>query len=252
VILLVLVVILWLLVLAPSLYRRFSERDSVGSIDHFHHQLNLLEHAGPKLVSPAYRLHSAVPGGSVDRAAEADPPMYRGKLVLLRPVDDEEHADIDDLEGAHYERVGVLDPPEPPTLLDQSRVEVQAYRRQQARRRCSSILLVLAGLTVTTGILGMLPGLAMAWVFTALCAIALVAMVGLIAYARELQAQATRWAPSPVGADGREELEELQAYEGYEGYGASGTYLGAAESGYPGAWDEVDEDDFPRQAVAGH
>ena len=73
-ILLVLVVILWLLVLAPSLYRRFSERDSVGSIDHFHHQLNLLEHAGPKLVIPAYRLHSAVPGGSVDRAAEADPP----------------------------------------------------------------------------------------------------------------------------------------------------------------------------------
>jgi hypothetical protein len=109
--------------------------------------------------------------------------------------------------------------------------------------------LVLAGLTVTTGILGMLPGLAMAWVFTALCAIALVAMVGLIAYARELQAQATRWAPSPLGADGREEREEIEAYEGY---GASGAYLGAAESGYPGAWDEDDEDDFPRQAVAGH
>ena len=30
------------------------------------------------------------------------------------------------------------------------------------------------------------------------------------------------------------------------------THLGAAESGYPGAWDEDDEDDFPRQAVAGH
>ena len=77
-------------------------------------------------------------------------------------------------------------------------------------------------------------------------------MVGLIAYARELQAQATRWAPSPVGADGREEFEELGELEAYEGYGASGTYLGAAESGYPGAWDEDDEDDFPRQAVAGH
>jgi hypothetical protein len=249
VILLVLVVILWLLVLAPSLYRRFSERDSVGSIDHFHHQLNLLEHAGPKLVSPAYRLHSAVPGGSVDRAVEADPPMYRGKLVLLRPVDDEEHADIDDVEGAHYERVGVLDPPEPPTVLDQSRGELQAYRRQQARRRCSSILLVLAGITVTTGILGGLPALHLAWVLTALCAIALVTMVGLIAYARELQAQATRWAPLPLDADGRDEFEEVEAYEGYE---ASRAYLGAAESGYPGAWDEDDEDDFPRQAVAGH
>jgi hypothetical protein len=242
VILLVLVVILWLLVLAPSLYRRFSERDGVGSIDHFHHQLNLLEHAGPKLVSPAYRLHSAVPGGSVERAAEVDPPMYRGKLVLLRPVDDEEHADIDDVEGAHYERVGVLDPPEPPAVLDQSRVELQAYRRQQARRRCSSILLVLTGLTVTSGILGMLPGLHLAWVFTSLCAIALVAMVGLIAYAREFQAQGTRWAPSPVGAEERDERDEREAY---------GAHLGAAESGYPGAWD--DEDDLlPRQAVAGH
>ena len=237
-ILLVLVVILWILVLAPSLYRRVSERDGVGSIDHFHHQLNLLEHAGPKLVSPAYRLHTAVPGGSVDRAAEADPPRYRGKLVLLRPVDDEEHADIDDFEGAHYERVGVLDPPEPPAVLDPSRVELQAHRRRQARRRCSSILLVLTGLTVTTGILGMLPALHLAWIFTALCAIALVALVGLIAYARELQAQGMRWAPSRVGAEERDELEE---------YGA---YLGAAESGYPGAWD--DEDDFPRQAVAGH
>ena len=248
-ILLVLVVILWLLVLAPSLYRRFSDRDSVGSIDHFHHQLNLLEHAGPKLVSPAYRLHSASPGGSVDRTAEADPPMYRGKLVLLRPVDDEEHADIDDVGGAHYERVGVLDPPQPPTVPDESRVELQAYRRQQARRRCSSILLVLAGLTVTTGILGMLPTLHLAWVLTALCAVALVAMVALIAYARELQGQATRWAPSPLDADRREEFEEL---EEYESYGAPGAYLGAAESGYPGAWDEDDEDDFPRQAVAGH
>jgi hypothetical protein len=252
VILLVLVVILWLLVLAPSLYRRFSERDSVGSIDHFHHQLNLLEHAGPKLVSPAYRLHSAVPGGSVDRAGEADPPMYRGKLVLLRPVDDEEHADIDDVGGAHYERVGVLDPPEPPTVPGQSRGELQAYRRQQARRRRSSILLVLAGLTITTGILGMLPALHLAWVLTALSAIALVAMVGLIAYASELQAQAPRLARSPLGAGGGEEREAVEAYEEYEGYGASGVYLGAAESGYPGAWDEDDEDDFPRQAVAGH
>ena len=110
-ILLVLVVVLWLLVLAPSLYRRFSERDSVGSIDHFHHQLNLLEHARPKLVSPAYRLHSAAPAGASNSGRpRRSPPVYRGKLVLLRPVDDEEHADIDDVGGAHYERVGVLDP----------------------------------------------------------------------------------------------------------------------------------------------
>ena len=61
-ILLVLVVLLWVAVLAPSAWRRFGERQGVGSIDHFHHQLQLLEHAGPKTVAPAYRLHTAVPG----------------------------------------------------------------------------------------------------------------------------------------------------------------------------------------------
>ena len=62
-ILLVFVVLLWVAVLAPSAWRRFGERQGVGSIDHFHHQLQLLEHAGPKTVAPAYRLHTAVPGG---------------------------------------------------------------------------------------------------------------------------------------------------------------------------------------------
>ena len=61
-ILLVLVGLLWVAVLAPSAWRRFSERQGVGSIDHFHHQLRLLEHAAPKTVTPAYRLHTAVPG----------------------------------------------------------------------------------------------------------------------------------------------------------------------------------------------
>ncbi len=68
-ILLVLVVFLWVAVLAPSAWRRFGERQGVGSIDHFHHQLQLLEHAGPKTVAPAYRLHTAMPGGGADRAA---------------------------------------------------------------------------------------------------------------------------------------------------------------------------------------
>ena len=63
VILLVFVVLLWVAVLAPSAWRRFGERQGVGSIDHFHHQLQLLEHAGPKTVAPAYRLHTALPGG---------------------------------------------------------------------------------------------------------------------------------------------------------------------------------------------
>ena len=107
-ILLVLVGLLWVAVLAPSAWRRFSERQGVGSIDHFHHQLRLLEHAAPKTVAPAYRLHTAVPGvAGTEAQAAAD--SSRPKLVLLRPTADAEAADVDDGEGGHYERVGVLD-----------------------------------------------------------------------------------------------------------------------------------------------
>jgi hypothetical protein len=231
VILLVLVVVLWILVLTPTLYRRFAERDSVGSIDHFHRQLNTLEHAGPKLVNPAYRLHTATPGGSVEIAAE--PEMYRAKLVLLRPVDDEESADIDDDDGVHYERVGVLDPPEPPVMYEESWAELQGHRRQQARRRRANILLVLTGLTLTTAILGTLPALRLAWIFTVLTGLALLAVVGLIAYARELQAQGERRTMRP-------------AWHGIEEFEAAPD---PALSGYPGAWDE--EDDYPRQTATG-
>ena len=93
-ILLVFVVLLWVAVLAPSAWRRFGERQGVGSIDHFHHQLQLLEHAGPKTVAPAYRLHTALPGGrSPDAAPVLDVDSSRPKLVLLRPTDDAATAD---------------------------------------------------------------------------------------------------------------------------------------------------------------
>jgi hypothetical protein len=56
------------------------ERGGVVSIDHFHHQLELLEHAGPKIVTPAYRLRSAGSEAPVGVASA------RPKLVLLRAV----------------------------------------------------------------------------------------------------------------------------------------------------------------------
>src|ERR1039458_5626890 len=74
VILLVLVAVLWVVVLAPSVWRRFSERHGAGSIDHFHHQLELLEHAGPKLVTPAYRLRGMRAGIDGSGAALATAP----------------------------------------------------------------------------------------------------------------------------------------------------------------------------------
>ena len=217
-ILLVLVVLLWVGVLAPSAWRRFREREGVGSIDSFHHQLQLLEHASPKTVAPAYRLHTAVPGSAgVSDGQTADP--SRPKLVLVRPTDDRAAADIDGTDGAYYERVGVLDRPEPVCLPDTS-ADLAVYRRQVARRRCTVLLRCLVGVSISTGLIGMFPGMHLAWVFTALSGLAALGLVGLIGYARELEAQQRM-------RQGRVAREVHSA-----------SPLDQATAGYPGAWDD--------------
>ena len=217
-ILLVLVVLLWVGVLAPSAWRRLRERQGVGSIDSFHHQLQLLEHAAPKTVVPAYRLHTAVPGPGGMRDAQAADPS-RPKLVLVRPTDDQAAADVDGSDGAHYERVGVLDRPEPVCLPDTS-ADLAVYRRQEARRRCTVLLRGLVGVSISTGLIGMFPGMHLAWVFTVVSGLAALGLVGLIGYARELEAQQRM-------RQARLAREELSAEP-----------PDPATAGYPGAWDE--------------
>jgi hypothetical protein len=222
VILLVLVGLLWVAVLAPSAWRRFNERQGVGSIDHFHHQLQLLEHAGPKTVEPAYRLHTAVPGRSgPETPAAVD--SSRPKLVLLRPTEDAETADVADADGGHYERVGVLDPPEPVCLPEVS-ADLSVFRRSQARRRCTTLLRCLWGVTVSTGLIGLFPRMHLAWIFTALSGLAALALVGLIAYARELEAEQQRRRARSGGAT----VDALVARDDVD----------RAAAGYPGAWDD--------------
>ena len=230
-ILLVLVAFLWVAVLAPSAWRRFGERQGVGSIDHFHHQLQLLEHAGPKTVAPAYRLHTAMPGGG-----PSDPPApgvdsSRPKLVLLRPTDDADAADVDDGDGGHYERVGVLDRPEPACVPEVS-ADLSTVRREQARRRCTMLLRCLCGVAISTALIGMWPGLQVAWVFTVLSGLAALGLVGLIGYAKELEAQQRR----------------RRAHEGSgRGSVGGGGQADPASAGYPGAWDD---DDYEEPWVA--
>lgn len=227
-ILLVLVAVLWVVVLAPSILRRIRERGGVGSVDHFHHQLDLLEHAGPKLVAPAYRLRSA---GSGKSAA----PSSRPKLVLLRAVQDGQAADIEDVDGAHYARVGVIQRPEPPVSPAQTDAELAAYRRQQARQRCTFVLRLLAGAAITTGILGALPALRLAWIFTGLTGIAALALAGLIAYAREVEGQRRQSRPRPRDyGDPETTTVDDDRPDGFSG---------AAQAGFPGAWDEDEVED---------
>ena len=230
-ILLVLVVLLWVAVLAPSAWRRFGERQGVGSIDHFHHQLELLEHAGPKTVAPAYRLHTALPGGrSTEAPAELPGDSSRPKLVLLRPTADASAADVDDGEGAHYERVGVLDRPDPVCLPEVS-IALPSLRRDQARRRCTMLLRCLTGVAVSTALIGVLPGMHLAWVVTGISGLATLSLVGLMAYAKELEAEQAR-RPSRRGY-----VEPAPQADD------------AASAGYPGAWDDDDYFEVPRAAA---
>ena len=215
-ILLVLVVLLWLAVLAPSAWRRFGERQGVGSIDHFHHQLQLLEHAGPKTVSPAYRLHTAHPGGGPDDAPAPSTDSSRPKLVLLRPTDDESVADVDDNEGIHYERVGVLDRPDP-VCLPEVGADLGKFRREQARNRCTVLLRCLTGVAISTGLIGIFPSLHLAWIFTVLSGGAALALVGLIAYAKELEVQRER-----------QRARRTEARR----------FADPASAGHPGGWDD--------------
>jgi hypothetical protein len=191
--------------------------------------LQTLEHAGPKTVAPAYRLHTAVPGvRSTELAAESSIDSSRPKLVLLRPTDNAENADVDGDDGAHYERVGVLDRPEPECLPPVG-VEVPAFRREQARRRCTTLLRCLTGVAISTALIGLFPAIHLAWVFTGLAGLAALGLVGLMAYAKEIEAE--------------------QARRRFRRDAAISVEL--ATAGHPGAWDDGDDDDFeaPRAAA---
>ncbi|HEX3333164.1 MAG TPA: hypothetical protein VHS57_02425 [Acidimicrobiales bacterium] len=240
VILLVLVALLWVAVLAPSAWRKFSERQGVGSIDHFHHQLQLLEHAGPKTVAPAYRLHTALPApaGSAVEAPSPAPDSSRPKLVLLRPTDDATAADVEDNEGLRYERVGVLDRPEP-VCAPEVGADLRVLRRDEARRRFTMLLRCLVGVALSTGIIGLFPGMHLAWIFTALTGLGALALVGLMAYAREVEVQ---------------QREHRRARRGHALYPGDSVLRPAdatfdpASAGYPGAWDD-ELDELPQAAV---
>jgi hypothetical protein len=156
-------------------------------------------------------------------------------LVLLRAVNEGESADIHDVDGAHYERVGVIERPEPAVNPAQTKAGLAAHRRQQARRRCTLVLRILTVTAIGTGLLGMLPSLRSAWFFTAFTGVAALALVGLISHARELEAQRRRLRP-PAQVRYADEPSPL---------------TGVAQAGHPGAWDEEDEmEDEPQRRAA--
>jgi hypothetical protein len=152
--------------------------------------------------------------------------------VLLRPTDNAEAADVDGGDGSHYERVGVLDRPEP-VCLPEASVDLPSFRREQARRRCTTLLRSLAGVAISTALIGLFPGMHLAWVFTVLFGLGAFGLVGLMAYAKELEAQQSRRRSQREPADP-------------VGPATAGV---AASAGYPGAWDDDDDFEVPRAAA---
>src|SRR5450830_1117088 len=79
-VLVVILVLAWLVILGPTVFRRRSEHGGgVSSVSHFHHQLQVLEHSrGMPIVSPAFRLQSV--------AGQPAPAEMNAGDVPSRPV----------------------------------------------------------------------------------------------------------------------------------------------------------------------
>jgi hypothetical protein len=200
----VILVVLWIVVLAPLYLKGRTARGSTTSIESFHHQLHLLERTGPKLVAPAYRLETAVPAIAVAAPVSTGSGLplvssspRRPNLVLLRPVDDRsaEGDDIvDDGAGGHYRRVLPEPPPEPePQWVSETpgatRPGPDPYRRQLAQRRRRHTVTALVSLMVASALLGVPHDLHAMWIVTALSGLALLAYFALLAYAQNLMVQ---------------------------------------------------------------
>jgi hypothetical protein len=160
-------VVLWLVVLAPGLIRRLLERRSGESIESFHHGLHLLERTGPNLVTPAFRLETAhaetglAPGQSGYPAISSV--QRRPNLTLL--------------------------PGASPNGMGPGRAGHHSARRRAARRRRRDLLAILVATFVLTGSLGLVHSLHVLWVITAFCGIAIAGLIGLAAYAQALAMQ---------------------------------------------------------------
>jgi len=218
-------VVLWGVVLTPHFVKKWLDRRPTESIESFHHSLHLLERTGPKIVPPAYRLETALPGGTVPAIGALPSVAGRPNLVLLAPVGAGGSMDgddvVDEVSGEHYRRL-------PTTVQEAPFAELTAapsseeLRRFGARRRRRDLVLGLVATVVLTGLAGFAHTLHALWILTALALVALAGFVALAAYAQMLENDDTQPRHAPRHAASRTERY--------------------AAAGYPGAWDdEVDD-----------
>ena len=94
------------------------------------------------------------------------------------------------------------------------------------------LLRCLGGVAVTTGIIGLWPGMHLAWVFTGLSGLAALGLVALMAYAKELEAQQRERRSRRLGPASD-----------------AGGHVDPATAGYPGAWDDDERFEVPQAAA---
>ena len=224
-------VALWIVVLAPTLLKRYVDNKSTGSIDSFHQSLHLLERAGPKIVPPAYRLETAqssigVAVGQTGFPAVSSRPG-RPNLVLLQPVADPESSDDEILDdaGSHYRRLPPADDPTPPEAPSTLAATFERDHRRQVQRRRRDVLIGLTGTLVVSLLLGIVPALHGLWIVSILAGIGLAGFAGLAVYAQLLETERRR---GPRAIAGSSQYEHRPS--------------GRAEAGYPGAWDDDGSD----------
>jgi hypothetical protein len=153
IVVLVILVVLWAAVLGPSLLRRTVDRRSGDSIGAFHRQLRVLERAGPTLVSPAFRLTTALPEGMRPGAAPVGPVLpARPGLVLMRP-----HA-------------APATPPGNSRQAGTTPARLDPYFLPGASKRRRDVLLCLVSAVLGTGVLGAIPALRPLLIVTAVAA----------------------------------------------------------------------------------
>jgi hypothetical protein len=84
IVILLILVVVWAAVLAPSLLRRRFDRRSGDSIGEFHQHLRVLRRTGPVVVPPAFRLSTSIPEAPTPRRT-GQSVTGRGGLILIRP-----------------------------------------------------------------------------------------------------------------------------------------------------------------------
>ncbi len=217
-VLVIIIVVAWIVILAPSLMKRRSSVGEIGSISHFHRQLRVLEHSGPQpIVAPAYRLRSVdgsgpaqAPGGpevaapvlSVVGASE----LPRPALAFLGDDPDEQAAGpaarprlvFDDVAGPGGPRTAVTITAATTTTTTPTAAVGALGRvgpteaRLLVRRRRRDTLAVMAAVFGLTLAIGFVPAARPAWIVTALSGAALAAYVALLVHLRRMAEERER------------------------------------------------------------